>query len=94
MARRLQPCGTVAAYRRHLRHGEVPCRSCCDALALAQRERRGAPVRGRYGVNGCGTNTGYHAHRRRGEAACRPCLDAMNAYQRGRGMRNAAKAAA
>jgi len=29
------PCGTAAAYRRHLRHGEPPC----DACIWAERER-------------------------------------------------------
>lgn len=27
-ARELKPCGSEAAYRRHLRHGEVPCEPC------------------------------------------------------------------
>lgn len=29
--RTLQPCGTHAAYVRHLRHGEVPCEACTKA---------------------------------------------------------------
>jgi hypothetical protein len=28
-----QPCGTVAAYKRHLRHGETPCSECKAAWA-------------------------------------------------------------
>jgi len=28
---RPQPCGTLAAYKRHQRHGEVPCYACLDA---------------------------------------------------------------
>jgi len=28
MDRELKPCGTSAAYRRHLRHGETPCDAC------------------------------------------------------------------
>jgi hypothetical protein len=41
----VQPCGTVAAYRRHYRHGEKPCWSCRQARsrwAADYRERRGA----------------------------------------------------
>ena len=34
------PCGTVAAYRRHLRHGEKPCRECSEANNREGRERR------------------------------------------------------
>ncbi len=33
----LKPCGTPAAYRRHLRHGEKPCSGC--RFAEAQRAR-------------------------------------------------------
>ena len=29
--RALQPCGTLAAYKRHQRRGEVPCWACLDA---------------------------------------------------------------
>lgn len=31
MARTLKPCGTVAAYKRHLRAGEQPCADCLEA---------------------------------------------------------------
>lgn len=30
-SRKLQPCGTEAAYFRHRRHGEEACRPCLDA---------------------------------------------------------------
>lgn len=33
-----QPCGTVAAYKRHGRHGETPCDECRAAWAKYQRE--------------------------------------------------------
>lgn len=33
MARELQPCGTSAAYRRHLRRGEPACVDCKSAVA-------------------------------------------------------------
>ena len=32
---RLMPCGTLAAYKRHLRHREVPCDACTRANAEA-----------------------------------------------------------
>lgn len=31
MSRELKPCGTLAAYKRHQRRGEVPCYACLDA---------------------------------------------------------------
>lgn len=37
--RELAPCGTRAAYRRHLRRGEVPCRACVAAEARARQDR-------------------------------------------------------
>lgn len=27
----LEPCGTLAAFRRHTRHGEKPCQLCREA---------------------------------------------------------------
>lgn len=36
------PCGTLAAYRRHLRRDETPCQACRDANAAAQRQRGGS----------------------------------------------------
>lgn len=38
MPRRLQPCGTRAAYQRHYRNGEKPCRPCRDAYNSYQSE--------------------------------------------------------
>ena len=32
-----QPCGTVAAYKRHQRHGEPPCEACRAAWSEYQR---------------------------------------------------------
>jgi hypothetical protein len=37
-----QPCGTLAAYRRHHRHGEPPCRSCRQAKARFDADMRRA----------------------------------------------------
>lgn len=43
-----QPCGTYAAYQRHKRAGQTPCRACLDANNDRWRERRinlGLPVK-------------------------------------------------
>jgi hypothetical protein len=43
-ARELKPCGTEAAYRRHLRNGEPTDEACRAAHAEGQRtERKGCP---------------------------------------------------
>lgn len=34
-----RPCGTEAAYRRHLRHGEATCGDCKTEHARRARER-------------------------------------------------------
>lgn len=33
-----QPCGTLAAYRRHLKAGEIPCEACKAANAERTRD--------------------------------------------------------
>jgi hypothetical protein len=38
--RTVQPCGTIAAARRHYRAGEIPCPPCRAALAQRTREIR------------------------------------------------------
>lgn len=38
----LKPCGTVAAYRRHKRHGEDPCPECQAAERRRAADRRAA----------------------------------------------------
>jgi hypothetical protein len=38
----LEPCGTLAAYRRHSRRGEKPCEACRQARNAAGRARRRA----------------------------------------------------
>lgn len=39
MTRQLQPCGTEAAYKRHVRAGEPPCPECSSAHRREQRDR-------------------------------------------------------
>ena len=36
----LQPCGTRAAYQRHVRHGEPACAPCRAAESRGSRQRR------------------------------------------------------
>jgi len=46
--RELKPCGTTAAYQRHLRHREVPCGPCVEARRrrhLDYERRRGRKPR-------------------------------------------------
>lgn len=43
--RELEPCGTQAAYRRHLKAGEPPCAACRGAEAMVRRKRRQARAR-------------------------------------------------
>lgn len=38
--RDLMPCGTSAAYMRHISHGEEPCMPCRSANAIASAERK------------------------------------------------------
>lgn len=39
MARELRPCGTEAAYRRHLRRRELACETCLRAHAEYEQAR-------------------------------------------------------
>lgn len=43
--RSLRPCGTLAAYRRHLRAAETPCGPCAEANRVRQSERRAEALR-------------------------------------------------
>lgn len=83
--RTLQPCGTNAAYHRHLSHDEVPCEPCLDAHRADARRRFGhRPVK----LKPCGTPAAYRRHLRRGERACAACrrahCDAVLAHIRQR----------
>lgn len=85
--RELKPCGTVAAYMRHIRHGELACNPCLEAMAEDSRKRRGYqpfhPVE-------CGTNSGYVRHGQLGQTPCDACRKAHSQY--GRDLRARAKA--
>lgn len=47
MAYDLKPCPSDAAYRRHLRHGEEPCRGCRQANQRRCQDRDGSVLRAR-----------------------------------------------
>lgn len=87
----LQPCGTPAAYRRHLRRGEVACSACKKAHArqslAAYRQRKQSVTPPRELVP-CGTPAAYRRHLNRGEVTCRACCAAHAArwleYKRSR----------
>lgn len=74
----LSPCGTPAAYDRHVRNGERiddACREAHNANNRAKRTRARGPVE-------CGTRRGYQKHRRDGEEACDACRYANAAADR------------
>ena len=83
--RELKPCGTPAAYRRHLRlrnkllakgdtegaNAAAPCEPCLKAHARAVTEAKRKPWEPRT-IIACPSNAAYYRHRRRGEY-CRRC---------------------
>lgn len=81
MVRELKPCGTYAAYVRHIVRREKPCESCSQAN---RDYKNGLRVRRPLVLKPCGTWAAYQRHRRHGEEACRLCKDAANAYHAGR----------
>jgi hypothetical protein len=82
MSRQLQPCGTHAAYARHVKAGEEPCEPCREARAAYMNEwNRRPPQRPRSRAQ-CGTTAGYARHWRNKEEACEACLKAKRAHMR------------
>lgn len=73
MSRSLKPCGTPAAYRRHLRWGQEPCESCLEAEATRTRGGRPKPR-----LKPCGTRAAYTRHVKAGEVPCEACRIANN----------------
>ncbi|HEY9367890.1 WhiB family transcriptional regulator [Streptomyces sp.] len=78
--RPLAPCGTGAAYDRHVRNHEPvdnACREAHNAERRAARARKkaaaGEPVAGPVV---CGTRRGYRKHHSNGEPACDACRQA------------------
>lgn len=78
--RKVQPCGTNAAARRHRSKGEELCFPCRVAEANYQAELRSRPKEQPEDVPKCGTNAGWSRHQRRGEPIDDACRAAHNAY--------------
>jgi len=72
------PCGTQAAYDRHIRRHELVDDACREAHAEKRRKQR---ARDR-GPAPCGTRRGYRRHRQNGEPACDACRYANAAADR------------
>ena len=78
----LKPCGTTAAYKRHLIAKEIACGPCLEANRTYAREYdRRTNKRARHVLAPCGTPSAYQRHRRNGEPTCQPCRDAHNNWQ-------------
>ena len=75
MSREVKPCGTTAAYQRHLRSGEEPCRECREAARRADRGRKRNRTQPRE-LQPCGTRAAYQRHIRAGEEPCEACREA------------------
>lgn len=72
----LMPCGTPAAYKRHLKLKEVPCEPCRQASRAQMRARytpRALYVRP---TSPCGTVSAYKRHLRLKEKPCEACRQA------------------
>ena len=84
----LLPCGTNAAYGRHLNKGEKPCPACTQAHTEYTAERRNTPPEKRRRPEAkCGTPSGAARHWRNKEPACEPCAESRREYERERAAR-------
>ena len=90
MSLELKPCGTTAAYQRHLRRGEEPCRECREAARRADRGRKRNRTQPRQ-LQPCGTRAAYQRHIRAGEVPCEACREANRAGGREQWRRRAPK---
>lgn len=78
----LMPCGTVAAYMRHIENGETACDACRKAAAKDSRERAWRTGKNRpMKPARCGTNSGYEKHIRLRTEPCDACREAHAEYQ-------------
>ena len=79
MTRLLKPCGTVAAYARHVRRGEPIDDACRDAARVYKQIRRTGSAEPRE-LQPCGTNAAYVRHLNHNEEPCAPCREAHRKY--------------
>lgn len=78
MPRVLQPCGTPAAYKRHVKRREPTCEPCREAhnrQTIEERNRSSAS--GRL-LKPCGTPAAFQRHVARGEPIDEACRKAHN----------------
>lgn len=87
----MQPCGTRAAYQRHLRRGEEPCEECRQAKRDYDNARNRRLGMKPQKIAECGTDSGYKAHHERDEEPCEECRaakrDRSTMYRRKKGQR-------
>lgn len=81
--RPLAPCGTPAAYTRHVKRGEPIDDACRQANTEAKRVK-GTPTPSKRKPIDHGTLAGGKQHRYRGEKPCTACARAEADYQRDR----------
>ena len=81
MSRELKPCGTNAAYARHLANGEEACDACKKAHSLYEGQRQTGTLR-RFQPAPCGTLAAARRHVRNREPVDQACLEAEAAYMR------------
>lgn len=84
MTRTLQPCGTYAAYRRHLRHQEPPDDACRAAGTAGRAKYKRPPHPRQPGEARCGTLAGWSRHQNRGETPCPACCTRKAEYDKRR----------
>lgn len=86
----LQPCGTNAAYARHIKHGEVPCDACRAAHAADVAKYR--PEKPKVKRKRHGTKAAYQRHLYNKEEPCFKCkVASARAKQRYRARRKKRK---
>lgn len=78
VGRPLKPCGTDAAYRRHLNADEVPCDPCTEAHRARGKAYRPKPRE----LSPCGTYPAYSRHAKRGEPIDEACAQARRDYEK------------
>lgn len=76
----LKPCGTTAAYARHIFHDEIPCAPCQEARHTYQAEQRAKSPKKPRKIAPCGTLAAWARHYRRKEPIDEDCRIARVEY--------------